>query len=90
LSAVLTAGKLQQMRRRLDNVRVVKKLGRVTKVIGLTIEVMGIDAFIGEVCDVFVPGRHEAVQAEVVGFRDGVSLLMPLGNLSGVRPGSRV
>ncbi|MBO8129737.1 MAG: flagellar protein export ATPase FliI [Peptococcaceae bacterium] len=90
MSTALPAIDLQQMRQRLASARVIKQLGRVTKVVGLTIEVVGIDAFIGEVCDVFVPERPGSVPAEVVGFRDGVSLLMPLGDLSGVRPGSKV
>lgn len=78
------------LRRTVRQTPVLKKLGQVAKVVGLTIEVLGIDAFIGEVCEIYVPGRDEPVTAEVVGFRGRTSLLMPLGELRGIRPGSRV
>ncbi|MDA8095967.1 MAG: FliI/YscN family ATPase [Clostridia bacterium] len=75
---------------RLRGVRLVRRLGQVTKVIGLTIEVVGADAFIGETCDIFLPGDVPPVLAEVVGFKGQTALLMPLGDLQGVRPGCRV
>ena len=64
--------------------------GRVTQVIGLVIEVSGLRPFVGEVCLVEVNSGKEPVPAEVVGFRQGRALLMPLGNLSGVGPGCLV
>ncbi|NLX92216.1 MAG: flagellar protein export ATPase FliI [Firmicutes bacterium] len=64
--------------------------GRVTQVIGLVIEVSGLRPFVGEVCLVEVNSGEEPVPAEVVGFREGRALLMPLGNLSGVGPGCLV
>lgn len=81
---------LEGLRRKVRDVPVLKQLGRVSKVVGLTIEVLGIDAFIGESCEIYVPGRGEPVCAEVVGFRGRTSLLMPLGELGGIRPGARV
>lgn len=75
---------------RVSRTRVLRRQGHVSKVIGLTIEVVGMEGFIGEVCDIFVPGEDRPVRAEVVGFRDRVSLLMPLGELRGICPGSRV
>lgn len=68
----------------------VRVLGRVTKVIGLTIESAGPDARLGEVCWLYPKGRGAAVQAEVVGFRDERVLLMPLGDMEGVAPGCEV
>jgi len=67
-----------------------KLTGQVTRVIGLTVEVQGINASIGEVCTIAVPGEPEAVRAEVVGFRDGSTLLMPLGELRGIHQGCSV
>ncbi len=64
--------------------------GRVTQVIGLVMEVSGIKPYVGEVCLVEVAASREPVLAEVVGFRQGRALLMPLGNLRGVGPGCRV
>ncbi|MGO0121700.1 flagellar protein export ATPase FliI [Desulfothermobacter acidiphilus] len=64
-------------------------VGVVSKVVGLTLEVRGIKPSVGEVCLVeLVPGKH--VVAEVAGFREEVVLLMPFGELAGVRPGCRV
>jgi flagellum-specific ATP synthase len=64
--------------------------GRVTQVIGLVLEVSGLHPFVGEVCLIEVEKGREPLAAEVVGFRQGRALLMPLGNLSGVGPGCLV
>ena len=64
--------------------------GVVTRAIGLTVEVRGLHASIGECCQILMPDDSAHVLAEVVGFRDEVLLLMPLGELHGVQPGSRV
>ncbi len=53
-------------------------------------EVSGIRPYVGEVCRVEVNSGKEPVLAEVVGFRQGRALLMPLGTLSGIGPGCRV
>lgn len=62
------------------------RLGKVTKVIGLTIEVEGIETFIGELCEIIISKSEEVVLAEVVGFKDSKVLLMALGDLQGVSP----
>ena len=64
--------------------------GRVTQVIGLVMEVSGIRPNIGEVCLVETAKGGEPVLAEAVGFRQGRSLLMPLGDLQGIGPGCSV
>lgn len=81
---------LSPWRSRLKEARLLKLTGRVTRVIGLTVEVQGINASIGEVCEIVVPGEPETVRAEVVGFRDGSTLLMPLGELRGIYQGCTV
>lgn len=81
---------LSAWRSRLKEARVLKLTGWVTRVIGLTVEVQGINSFIGEVCEIDVPDEPEPVRAEVVGFRDGVTLLMPLGELRGIYQGCKV
>lgn len=70
--------------------RVAVVSGEVTRVVGLTVEVVGIKASIGEVCHVIVPGRSRPIVAEVVGFMQGASILMPLGELQGIQPGNQV
>ena len=68
--------------------------GRVTQVIGLVMEVSGIHPNIGEVCLVEMAAKEGksggTVLAEAVGFRQGRSLLMPLGDLQGIGPGCSV
>jgi flagellum-specific ATP synthase len=58
-------------------------------VIGLTIEVRGITAFVGEVCKIY-NNTNDEISCEVVGFRDVDVILMPLGELVGIAPGCRV
>ena len=72
--------------------------GRVSNLIGLIIEATGLQAEVGEVCLVSAATRGSAdgdgsagaVPAEVVGFREGRTLLMPLGELQGIGPGTKV
>jgi flagellum-specific ATP synthase len=74
--------------RLLDSVRV---NGKVTQVIGLTVESEGPDASIGDVCAIYpMKGGGKPVLAEVVGFRNNRVLLMPLGDLHSVGPGCDV
>ncbi|WP_082789027.1 flagellar protein export ATPase FliI [Desulfolucanica intricata] len=75
---------------KVHNAKVLTVTGEVTKVVGLTIDVVGIEASIGEICHILVPGQEKPVDAEVVGFREGTSLLMPLGELQGIYPGNPV
>jgi flagellum-specific ATP synthase len=64
--------------------------GRVSKVIGLTIESIGPPVNIGEICEITPARGGKPIKAEVVGFRDNVVLLMPLGDMEGIGPGSGV
>ena len=67
--------------------------GRVTQLIGLVVESKGPEASIGERCEILTPGHRTGsppLQAEVVGFREGRTLLMPLGDAAGVGPGQTV
>lgn len=63
--------------------------GKVSKVIGLTVEVEGIKAFVGELCIIHNNMGME-IQCEVVGFKEDCVILMPLGELIGVSPGCKV
>jgi flagellum-specific ATP synthase len=68
----------------------VKRLGRVSQVVGLTIESIGPDVNVGNKCLIRANKRSEPIAAEVVGFKNNLILLMPLGNMSGIGPGSIV
>ena len=67
-----------------------RRHGFVSNLIGLIIEATGVQAEVGEVCLVGTDRSRAAVSAEVVGFREGRTLLMPLGELHGIGPGTRV
>lgn len=68
----------------------VPRLGKVRKFIGTVVESSGPDASLGELCNIYVPGRSTPIAAEVVGFRDDVVFLMPFADLHGIRPGSEI
>ncbi|MED5353937.1 MAG: FliI/YscN family ATPase [Nitrospinota bacterium] len=65
----------------------VKKTGRVNRVIGLVLEGNGPAVSVGSVCTIY-PNNRPPVQAQVIGFRDKNTLLMPLGDIIGIEPGS--
>lgn len=67
-----------------------KQLGRVTKIVGLTIESLGPNVNMGEVCLITSANHDKEVLAEVVGFKDKNIMLMPLTDLEGIGPGSSV
>jgi FliI/YscN family ATPase len=62
--------------------------GRVLRVVGLLIESEGPRARLGEVCNVI--SGDSVLPVQVVGFRDGTLLTVPLGELAGIRPGDRI
>ncbi|HET8977317.1 MAG TPA: FliI/YscN family ATPase [Solirubrobacteraceae bacterium] len=79
--------------RRVSDEDLALRRGRVRDLIGLIIEATGLQVEMGEICLVG-DGRERdgrgAVPTEVVGFRGGRTLLMPLGELSGIGPGTAV
>lgn len=74
----------------IQNTRTFKYGGEVVKIAGLTIESIGPMAKVGELCYIYPIGSNEPIDAEVVGFRDDRILLMPLGEMEGIGPGSKV
>ncbi|UFJ42127.1 flagellar protein export ATPase FliI [Brevibacillus humidisoli] len=83
----LDLSKYRQTLQQLDPVRV---NGKVTQVVGLTVESQGPEAKLGELCHIFSQHDQHPIAAEVVGFRDNKVLLMPLGELSAIGPGCDV
>jgi len=77
--------------RSLERTSFVKKLGRVVKMVGLTIESLGPDANLNDLCVIYsAENKDRFVFAEVVGFGDRKVLLMPYGSLDGIGPGAIV
>lgn len=62
-----------------------RKLGKVVNVVGLTIESAGPDSKLGDLCRI-LPETEGAkpIMAEVVGFRDKKTLLMPYDSVDGI------
>src|SRR5689334_6833660 len=69
---------------RLDTVRV---NGLVSQVIGLVVESSGPVTHVGDICQIKHQGERNAlaIRAEVVGFKGDRVLLMPLGEMAGIK-----
>ncbi len=75
---------------RLEGVPRFATYGRVNRLVGLVIEATGLDVGLGELCRVTNGAQDASVLAEVVGFHERGVLLMPLGDMAGLHPGSSV
>lgn len=79
---------LEKYYRRLRGNEPIKYWGRVGQIIGLTIESEGPRGNIGELCYLITTAGR--IRAEIVGFRERRTILMPLGEIRSVGPGCRV
>jgi flagellum-specific ATP synthase len=86
----LPSGGLRRAARALQESDLSPRRGCVSDLIGLIIEATGVQVEIGEVCLVGEGRDRPPVATEVVGFRGGRTLLMPLGELHGIGPGTMV
>ncbi|VBB42471.1 flagellum-specific ATP synthase [uncultured Desulfatiglans sp.] len=68
----------------------IRAIGRVTKVVGFLTEANGPVSSVGSICEIYSRECACRITAEVLGFRDDKVLLMPLGDLHSISPGSRV
>src|SRR5262245_22460257 len=76
--------------RRIGDFDPVEASGRVTQVVGLVVESEGPSAHLGDICYIYNRIDSGSVLAEVVGFKQHLLLLMPLGELGRIGQGSRV
>src|SRR5258706_457910 len=67
----------------------VRRSGRVRRVVGLITECEGLGAPVGALCEIR-PSLGNPVRAEVVGFRDDVTMLMPIDETAGVQCGDEI
>lgn len=67
-----------------------KYLGKIEKIVGMTIEASGPLCSIGDVCRIYTKDMKSHIPAEVVGFNEHKVLLMPYTDLEGIGPGSIV
>lgn len=81
--------RLQPYRQRLHEPPPLIVEGRLTRMVGLTLEAEGCRASIGSLCRV-VTKSGKTISAEVVGFSGSRLFLMPTGDTHGLEPGCRV
>ncbi|HEX6706138.1 MAG TPA: FliI/YscN family ATPase [Albitalea sp.] len=87
-------GLVGELERALDRASPVAMRGRVSRAVGMLIDASGIQAHVGELCELATPGEPPLL-AEVVGFANHTALLTPLGPTTGlsalteVRPSGR-
>ena len=74
--------------RRLQLVQPPVVAGRLTRMVGLTLEASGCQAAVGDRCEIVSADRH--IEAEVVGFAGERLFLMPTGDLHGLKPDAKV
>src|SRR5215472_12359103 len=85
----ITNGALQEYTAALAGMDTWRWSGRVKEMAGLLVASEGPAAGIGDFCEIrSSSGRH--VRAQVIGFRDGRVLLMPLEETGGLQPGDTV
>lgn len=63
--------------------------GKLTRMVGLTLEAVGVDAVVGDHCHITTHGG-EHIEAEVVGFAGERVFLMPISDVRGLGPGAKV
>lgn len=81
--------RIAQLTTRVDAVPPPPVEGRLTRMVGLTLEAVGVQAAIGDRCEVC--STHGArIDTEVVGFAGERLFLMPIGDLHGIEPAARV
>ena len=68
----------------------IRNMGRVENVIGLSIESKGPEAKLGDLCKIFTGSDGEYIYAEVIGFKDRKTLLSPYQATDGIAIGCRV
>jgi flagellum-specific ATP synthase len=80
---------LQDCQQRLAHVPPPPVAGRLTRMVGLTLEAEGVQAAVGDRCQIISSGDVR-IDAEVVGFTGERLYLMPTGDLHGLKPDARV
>lgn len=75
--------------RAVEEAPTVRWTGTVTALVGLLVESAGPAAAIGDFCEV-VTSSHRRIRMQVIGFRDGRVLSMPLEEIDGLQLGDRI
>ncbi len=73
----------------IEEAHLIEYTGKVSQIVGLTIESNGPSMDIGQLCKI-INRKGNPILAEVVGFKDNKILLMPFYDMSGIGPESKV
>lgn len=77
------------IKNKLDKIEFSHPYGQVLSMTGLIIEGSIRPSSIGSLCKIHL-SETQTIKAEVVGFKENTSLLMPLGNFKGIKPGVKI
>lgn len=81
---------LERYYRTIEQINPIRLYGKVSKIVGLLVEGHDTGSSIGEMCRIYPNSHSDAIMAEIVGFRNGKVLMMPIEGLNGIGPGSRI
>lgn len=81
---------IEKYKKIINETQTMKEIGKVIRIIGLVIEADGPSSSIGDLCHIYIDEKKPPINAEVVGFKDNIIQLMPLGDMEGLKPGSVV
>lgn len=74
----------------IQKAQALKKYGWVNKVTGIVIEGRGPLVAVGDLCSIKLKNGGKSIFAEVVGFKEDTTLMMPLGEIRGIEPGCQI
>ncbi|MEE9605540.1 MAG: FliI/YscN family ATPase [Candidatus Scalindua sp.] len=83
-------GLFEKYHQRLSRVNTMKLMGTVSRATSMLIESMGPEVPVGELCELTTQIKDKSILAEVVGFKEKRTLLMPIGDTDGISPKSEV
>ncbi len=79
---------IQKTEKIIEQIKPVKIYGKVIKAVGLIVEGVGVNASVGDICEII--SNEHSIEAEVVGFKNNITLLSPLGDIYGIKPGDKI
>lgn len=81
---------IDAMKRKLNTANTYSYMGKIEKVVGMTIEASISNCNIGDICHISLTGMDITMMSEVVGFKEDKALLMPYGDIDGIGRGNYV
>ena len=79
------------LKKAVDNADFYRRMGKIEKIVGMTIEASGPHCNVGDICRIYLKGESDKyIFAEVTGFSENKIILMPYSDIEGIGPGSIV